>query len=81
VGLELGKGRQKKNPGKTTYICASSQKKVRTYLFFDIIFYSAFLGVSRQGTSKSRKHFLSTFPKKHRGNVFSGGNIFFGWIF
>jgi hypothetical protein len=44
------KGRQKKT-GKTTYICARSQKKVRTYLYF-ILFYfifSAFLGVSRQG--------------------------------
>jgi hypothetical protein len=39
-------GRQKKNPEKTTYICASSQRKVRTYLF---LFFSAFLGVSRQG--------------------------------
>jgi hypothetical protein len=31
---ESDEGRQKKKTEKTTYICASSQKKVRTYLLF-----------------------------------------------
>jgi hypothetical protein len=45
VRLQVGgesanrEGRQKKNPEKTTYICASSQKKVRTCLLLFFFFF------------------------------------------
>jgi hypothetical protein len=68
---------------KTTYICASSQKKVRTHLlYFFNIFFSAFLGVSRQGEfENTRKEIEYVSKKNHRGNIFSGGNFFPGDFF
>jgi hypothetical protein len=38
-GVQKRKGRQKTKNEKTTYICASSQKKVRTYLLYFFIFF------------------------------------------
>jgi hypothetical protein len=75
-----GEGRQNKKTEKTTYICASSQKKVRTCHLF-LFFFSAFLGVSRQGSSKTREKKLSTFQKKSPGKVFFGAIFFPGEFF
>jgi hypothetical protein len=44
------KGRQKKQNGKTTYICASSQNKVRTYTVK--VRFWAFLGNRQQVDSR-----------------------------
>jgi hypothetical protein len=71
-------GRQKKNPEKTTYICASSQKKVRTYLlFFFSFFFSAFLGVSRQGEFENTRKKIEYVSKKIAGEIFFRGGKFF----
>jgi hypothetical protein len=61
-------GAAEKMKGKTTYICASSQNKVRPYFFF-----SAFLGVSRQGQGEfentiNKMECVS--KKNHRVDVF-----------
>jgi hypothetical protein len=51
------KGRQKKNPGKTTYICASSQKKARTYFLFCFcsVFWHSFGAFLGKGVRKHEK--------------------------
>jgi hypothetical protein len=41
-------------------------------------FYSAVLGVPRQGEFENMRKKLSAFPKNHRGNIFSGGEFFLG---
>jgi hypothetical protein len=69
-GRKLPRGGRKK---KKTYICASSQKKVRTYLFF----FSAFLGVSPQGEFENTRKKIEYVSKKITGEIFfSGGNCF-----
>jgi hypothetical protein len=62
-----------KKSGKTTHICASSQKKyvrIRIPSFYLIYFFRAFLGVSRQGSSKTRGENLSAFPKQNARVIF-----------
>jgi hypothetical protein len=57
---------KKKENGKSKYICASSQKNkyVPSVFLFEK---NAFLGVSRQGSSKTRGKHLSAFPKHSPG--------------
>jgi hypothetical protein len=72
------RGGRKKTPEKPTYICASSQKQIRTYV--RNFFFSAFLGVSRQGEfENTRKQIEYVSKKNHRGNIFSGGGFLF-WV-
>jgi hypothetical protein len=53
--------------------------KKSTYVpsLFFFIFFSAFLGVSRQGEFENTRNFLSTFQKKKPGKYFFRGKIFF----
>ena len=44
-------------------------------------FFSAFLGVSRQGEFENTRKKLSTFQKKNTGEIFFGGRTFFWGIF
>jgi hypothetical protein len=55
----------------------AKKKYVRTFFFF-LLFFSAFLGVSRQGEFENTGTglFFSTLPKLHRGYIFSGGGSF-----
>jgi len=76
--VPVSRGATGKKTEKTTYICASSQKKVRTYLLFLCVFFlCAFLGVSRQGGSKTRETFFECVSKKIAGEIFIRGGIFF----
>jgi hypothetical protein len=74
-------GRQKKKPEKTTYICASSQKKVRTYLLFSFLFLVRFWAFLGKGVRKHEKKKLSTFQTKIAGEFFFGGIFFPGEFF
>jgi hypothetical protein len=56
----------------------AKKKRTGTYFFF----FSAFLGVSRQGEFENTRIFFEYVSKKnHRGNIFPGGGIFFWVIF
>jgi hypothetical protein len=77
-----GRGGRGKQNGKTTYICASAQNKVRTYLlFFLIAVFSAVLGVSWQGEFENTGGGLSAFPQSPPGKHFFGGWGGLGGIF
>jgi hypothetical protein len=70
LGMRPARGGRKKN-GKTTYVCASSQKEVRTYVLFSFFFL-------RKGSSKTRETNLSAFPNNSQGKHFFGGDFFPG---
>jgi hypothetical protein len=77
TNYDYDEGRQKKN-GKTTNICASSPKQLRTF-FFLLFLKGHFCAFLDKGSSKTRGEKLSAFPKKrHQGNIFSGGICFPG---
>jgi hypothetical protein len=76
----------KKIDGRRTrpYICICKIPGPPTHhpTFFPLgFFFSAFLGVSRQGSSKTREKKLSAFQKKLTGEIFFRGRIFFWGIF
>jgi hypothetical protein len=52
--------------------------KKSTHVLFFKFFFSAFLGVSRQGEFENTRKKMSTFQKNRRGNIFSGGEFFSG---
>jgi hypothetical protein len=68
---------------RTSYINASSQKKVQsTYVPSLFLFVSAFLAFLGKGTSsKPREIKLSTLPKKSPGKYLLRGGIFFSMDF
>jgi hypothetical protein len=72
----VARGDRKKNPRKRrTSAPARKKKYARAFSFF---FFSAFLGVSRQGEFENTRKKLSTFQKKSPGKCFFGGDFFSG---
>jgi hypothetical protein len=80
-GQWTGQGAAEKKPRENDVKLRQLAKK-STYVpsLFFLFFFSAFLGVSRQGVFKNtRKEFEYVSKKNHRGNIFFGGGSFF-WV-
>jgi hypothetical protein len=71
------RGGRKKQNEKPTYICASSQKKVRTHHFFCVCF------LGRFSAREVRKHggTCECISQKFTGEIFLSGGIFFHFFF
>ena len=65
--------RKNKTRKRRTSAPARKKKYVRTFFFF-----SAFLGVSRQGEFENTENIFEYVSKKNTGKYFFGGEIFSG---
>jgi hypothetical protein len=80
-----GKGRQKKIKRKNdVHLRQLANKSTYVPRLFLFLFFSAFLGVSRQGEFENTRKKIECVPKTSTGEIFlrgSGGDIFSGRIF